>query len=264
MLMRLLAMASRLLPFVKSRGVIKLVKLVLSKDEQSKLTAQEKKRYLMVTCIMRDLIFLQKHLVYIQRARKQGGVEHSAEACSIVFFLTTLLSKVHEARVFFKRNKILKEKETFAPQLKKALGVYDAFFDDPMKREIVAFVRDKIGFHYEYQDDIDPEIEQALDGLAQYQMWLSSSDSGNDIFSSSNDVLTGVLLSTMRKLGFQGDDREQLMNLWDAALEGARVTQHFCRAYLTSGFSITWTEEGEVELLVLTQEAIEVPMLCAR
>lgn len=264
MIKRLLVYASRVIPFAKSRGLVRLVRLVLPKDELDKLSALEKKRYLMVTCIMRDLVFLQKHLLFIRQARKHGGVEHSAEACSIVFYLTILVSKIHEARVFFERNHILEHHDSFSIDLKNAFAPYDKFFEDLMNRDLIAFIRDKIGFHYEYFDDIDPKIEEALENLPQIQMWLSSSDSGNDVFSSSNDILTEVIVGEMRRLGFQGNGQEQLMHLWRVALDGAGLTVHFCRAYLTEGFSVIWEEHEEVELVAPTSDAVEVPMLSAR
>ena len=95
-------------------------------------------------------------------------------------------------------------------------------------------------------------------------MWLSSTDSGNDVFSSSNDILTEVIVGEMRRLGFQGDGQEQLMHLWRVALDGADLALHFCRAYLTEGFSVTWEKFEEVELAVPTSDAVEVPMLSAQ
>ena len=262
MLRRILALLTRFIPFVQSRGVITLVKMVLPRDELQTLSALEKKRYLMVTCIMRDLVFLQKHLVFIRRARRHGGAEHSAEACSIVFFLTLLISKIHEARTFFVRNQVLEQTSGLSSG---PLEAYNRFFDDQTKRDLVAFVRHKIGFHYEYLADIDDRIECALDGLSRIEMWLSSFDSGNDVFSTSNDVLTAVLVGEMIRLGYQGASQEQqLMNLWRVALEGASVTVEFCRAYLAEAFNVTWEEREQVELLVPRTGAVAVPMLCAR
>ena len=69
---------------------------------------------------------------------------------------------------------------------------HEKFFSDKKVKDIFAFIRDKFGFHYEYQNDVDEMIENASKQFSEFEMWLSD-DSANEIFASSNAVMLEVV-----------------------------------------------------------------------
>lgn len=167
---------------------VKLTKLILSKKEIDKLSRQEKKRYIMFTCMVRDLNLLQKCLLFVGNDDSSDKASGSAKTTMSFFFIKTLMSKIHEMWTFLNRNRILQNSTSFSKELKEKCGEIEDFFSDKKVKDIFAFIRDKFSFHYEYQNDVDEMIENASKQFSEFEIWLSD-DSANEIFVSSNAVM---------------------------------------------------------------------------
>ncbi len=183
---------------------VKLTKLTLPKREIDKLGSQEKKRYIMFTCMVQDLNLLQKCLIFVGNENSSDKPNVSAKTTISFFFLKTLISKIHEMWTFLSKNKILQTSASFSKELKEKCDAIENFFSDKRVKDIFAFIRDKFGFHYEYQNDVDEMIEDASKQFSEFEVWLSD-DSANEIFASSNAVMLEVVFSEMKRMGFSGD-----------------------------------------------------------
>ncbi|MBI3248031.1 MAG: hypothetical protein HYZ50_16120 [Deltaproteobacteria bacterium] len=242
---------------------IKLTKLILPKNEINKLTPQEKKRYVMFTCMIRDLNLLQKCLIFIGNDVSSIRPSILAIATFSFFFLKTLISKIHEMWVFLKRNKIPREPAIFSSELQKKYNGIEDFFHDKKVEDIFAFIRDKFGFHYEYQNDIDGMIEEASKHFSKFEMWLSD-DSGNEIFASSNDVMLKVVFSEMRRLGFSGNEEVLLHQLYELAVSGSLLFREFNVFYLVESFPIHWEKQESVEIKAPRYSQVRLPLIVTK
>jgi len=243
---------------------IKLTKMTLSQDELNKLSDIQKKRFIMFTCIIRDLNLLQKCLVYISNDNPMEDPLHSANVTISFFFLKTLISKIHEMWIFLKKNKIIEERCTFSQELKNKIDEIISFFDDKKTEKIFEFIRNKFGFHYEYWNDVDRLIRDALNDLECYEAWLSSEDSANEIFASTNEVILKVIFSKMTILGFQGDNQALMSALFDLSLRGARLFQEFSTYYLTEFSDIKWEQQTNIDIDVPLISDVKLPLIVAR
>lgn len=243
---------------------INLSKLTLSQEELNKLSEKQKKRFIMFTCIIRDLNLLQKCLGYTSNDKRTDAPFHSANVTISFFFLKTLISKIHEMWVFLKKNKIIHDRGSFSCDLKNKIDEIVLFFDEEKIEKIFAFIRNKFGFHYEYENDIDKLIRNALKDFEYYEVWLSSENSANEIFASTNAVILKVIFSSMKELGFKGDDQALMKALFDLSLKGARLFQEFSIYYLTEISDIKWEEQASVEIDVPLMSEIKLPLIVAR
>jgi hypothetical protein len=243
---------------------IKLTKLTLSQEELNKLSKKQKKRFIMFTCIIRDLNLLQKCLSYIRNDKRTEDPFHSANVIMGLFFLKTLVSKIHEMWFFLKKNKITNDRCTFSPDLKNKIDEIILFFDDKKTEKIFTFIRNKFGFHYEYYNNVDELIENALKDFDCYEVWLSSENSANEIFSSTNAVILRVIFSRMTKLGFQGDAQALMNALFDLSVKGARLFQEFSVHYLTEISDIKWEQQTNIEIDVPLISEVKLPLIVAR
>lgn len=87
---------------------VALVKLSLPNEELQKLTRTERKHYVMLTSILRDVIMLQKLLIFVNNSNPPCEILKSAKATQIIYFITTLGSTIHEAKRFLSKEKMLK------------------------------------------------------------------------------------------------------------------------------------------------------------
>ena len=243
---------------------VKLTKLVLPKAEIDKLSPKEKKRYVMFTCMLRDLNLLQKCLVFVGNETSSDAPSISAKTTNIVFFLKTLLSKIHEMWVFLKKNKVMDASGGISNELRKAAAEVEAFFAEQKVDAVFSFIRNKFGFHYEYWDDIDVLIDDALKQFTEFEVWLSSEDSANEIFASSNAVMLEVIFSEMKRLGFSGDREKLFDELFGLALRGARLLREFSVVYLSETFRVNWVQRDELEIQAPSYSQIKLPLIVAR
>ena len=249
---------------VDQMGKITSVKLTLSKEETAKLTAKEMKRFLMLTCILRDLVRLQKHLVFVCNLPKATDpVTAAATETDTLVLVTTLASKIHEMWTFLKRNGIVGDRPNLPSRVKTELDRVQAVFKDKKVEAIFSFIRNKFGFHYEYEDDIDKKIEAVIDDIDHLELWLSSGESGNDIFASSDVIVRTVITREMALLDFPGDDKKLVATLFDRVLEAARYLANFSRAYLAEVIVVQWKQEDEQELDVPLISDVTLPLLVA-
>ncbi len=241
-------------------GKIKLVKLLLEREELNKMSPKEKKRYLMLTFILRDLNLLQKCLVYSDNKKPSQKALVAANTTIHFFFLKELISKIQEMWTFLNKNRVLDDHPTFSCKLKAERDDILNFFSDKKVEEIFSFIRNKFTFHYEYFDDVDPLIEAAMNSFDQLEMWLSPG-SGNEIFPSSNAVTLRVIFSKMSDLVFEGDDKILMKKLFNLALNGAQMFRKFSVSYLVEAFYINSRKEEEIELDVPSISEVHLPLI---
>jgi len=242
---------------------VKLTKLILSKKEIDKLSPQEKKRYIMFTCMVRDLNLLQKCLLFIGNDDSSDKASGSAKTTMSFFFIKTLISKIHEMWTFLSRNKILQGSTGFSKELKEKCGEIEKFFSDKKVKNIFAFIRNKFGFHYEYQNDVDEMIENASKQFSEFEIWLSD-DSANEIFASSNAVMLEVVFSEMKRLGFSGDTKSLMLQLYELAVTGARLFREFSVFYFAEAFPVNWERREEVEIEAPLYSQVKLPLIVAK
>jgi len=243
---------------------IKLTRLTLSQSEMNKLDKKEKKRYIMFTCMLRDLNLLEKCLLYIDNEKPTKQPYIAANTTIGFFFLKTLISKIHEMWFFLNKNKILDDHSIFSNELKAKRDEIQEFFSDKKIKDIFSFIRNKFGFHYEYWDDVDALIDNATKNLENFEAWLSSGNSANEIFASSNDIILKVIFLKMQKLKFAGDAEQLLNTLFDLTLKGACLFQEFSAFYLKETFPIKWEEHEEVEIEAPLISEVRLPLIVAR
>ena len=242
---------------------VKLTKLVLSKSEMNKLGPQEKKRYIMFACMVRDLNLLQKCLLFVENENSTDKPCVSAKTTIRFFFLKTFISKIHEMWTFLSKNKILQGSAKFSKELKEQCDEIEKFFSDKKVKDIFSFIRDKFGFHYEYQDDVDGMIEDASKHLTEFEIWLSD-DSANEIFAASNAVIMEVIFAQMKKVGFTGDMESLLRQLCELAMNGARLFQRFSKLYLGEIFPVKWERREVMEIEAPLYSQVKLPLIVTK
>ena len=218
----------------------------------------------MLTLILRDLNLLQKCLIYIGNKKHFEKPLVSSKTTTSFFFLKTLISKIHEMWTFLNRNEILNNRSTFSNELNAKIDEIQSFFSDRKVADIFSFIRNKFGFHYEYLDDVDILLDEAIKSFDNLEMWLSTCDSGNEIFASSNAVMISVIFSEMNKLGFEGDKQELMNKMFNLALNAARIFREFSLFYIVEAFSIKWRQEEEIEVNVPILSNVELPLIVKR
>ena len=248
------------LPKVANKKKVKLTKLILPKREIDKLGPQEKKRYIVFTCMVRDLNLLQKCLIFVGNENSSDKPSVSAKTTISFFFLKTLISKVHEMWTFLSKNKILQTSASFSKELKEKCNEIENFFSDKKVKDIFAFIRDKFGFHYVYQDDIDGMIEDASKQFSEFEIWLSD-DSANEIFASSNAVMLAVIFSEMKRAGFSGNTESLMRQLYELATTGARLFRELSVFYLAEAFLVNWERREEVVIEVPQYSQVKLPLI---
>lgn len=240
--------------------------LTLPKSEIEKLDPLLRKRYIMITSIVRDVTILSKLLVFVDNDKPTNQILGYAKTTASMFFLTHFISKIYEMWVFLTKNRILEELNNMkkSKDLQDALVHLKTFFSDEKKRKLFAFIRDKLSFHYEYQDDIDPIINEAFNKFNEndFQMILTEEDSANDIYPSLNAVIMLSMFAEMDKLGYQEDEKGKVNNLFKLAGEGAKIVMTFCPLYLTEMFPVKWNQaEQEITVDVPSINSIKLPMI---
>lgn len=193
---------------------VELAKFIIPKTELAKLDKKQSKRLVMFSFVIRDLDLLQKILIYIGNGEPETEPERAAKNSLLFFFLKTLISKINEMWDFLQKNKILNGLDDLS------VDDVNVFYSDKKTEEIFGFIRDKFGFHYEYQNDVDKPILDALNKLDYFEAWLSTKDSGNEIFQSANSSVLLVIFEKMRELGFEGDDNTLMKTLFGLVLRG--------------------------------------------
>jgi hypothetical protein len=239
---------------------IKLTKLILQKDQIDKLTLIDKKRYLMFTCMMRDMDILQKLLIFAGNEKPKIEPCLSATATMIGFLLKSLISKIYEMKNFICKNKIQSNSESFSDDLKNKIAETEIFFADKGTNTIFAFIRDKFGFHYEYQNDVDQLIDDVSKNYSSLEMWLSE-DSANEIFPSSNDIIFDVIFIKMQELGFSGDKTSLFEQLFDLSLKGAKLFRDLSVEYLSEAFPVQWILGEQIEIDAPEFSEVKLPLI---
>lgn len=244
---------------------IKYSKLSLSKAQMQKIDPLYRKRYIMLTSMLRDVTLLSKCLYYTRNNKSTEKVLQYANTMASIFFLTTLISKIYEMWVFITNNKILEEltRQSNSPELQKNVDNINAFFSNDQKKGIFEFIRHKFSCHYEYMNDIDPVIDEAFEKFddKDFQMYLSEDNSANDVFPSLNSVILLSIFKKMDELGFSIDNKEKMRELFSLTGEGAKLVMQFCPIYLTEKFPLQWNQEEVIEIEVPGISTIKLPIV---
>ena len=242
--------------------LIKLTELVLPKEQLDKMDKKSKKRYVMFTCMIRDLNLLQKCLIFAGKEKPSSEPLQSANTTIGFFFLKTLLSKIYEMWIFLNRNKVFESLDD--DTLKQKAEEIKAYFSDEKVLGIFEFIRNKFGFHYEYWDDVDEKIDDVTKLLPDLKMWLSNEDSGNEIFPSTQAIILKVIFNEMERIGFEGDDQKMMNYLFDFGTQGARILQEFSAHYLSTAFQLKWEVKEELDVEVPLISDVYLPLLVAK
>jgi len=212
---------------------VKLNHVIIPKQFICNMSKGQKRRYLMITNMLRDLNLLHKLLLFSGNNKNSDEATTSANVTISFFVLKTLISKNHEMWVFFKNEKL--NEESFNSDLSNLQREVLKFFGATQNENIFYFIRNKFGFHYEsdpkHFKDIESLINEAMNSH-EMDMWLSSTDSGNEIFSSSNAIMFKVIFEEMRKNGFEGDEQALMNKLFELTTKASQIFQEFYKIYL--------------------------------
>lgn len=218
---------------MEEKDYVILNKLVISGDSVRGMTKSQKRQYLMVTNMLRDLNLLQKLLLFTNNNERPDEPTESANTTISFFFLKTLISKCNEMWEFMEKEGLLQEE--FVGKLKELRKEVDDFFSIRGNRDIFSFIRNKFGFHYEADPRHKKEIEDLMEPAMndhEMDMWLSSEDSGNEIFSSSNAVMLKVIFQRMRDNGLRGNEEALMSQLFESTLKISRIFREFYLMYM--------------------------------
>lgn len=254
-----------------SNQKIKYTRLFLRKDEITKIGPLYRKRYIMLTSLVRDVTLLSKFLHYVNNKKPTEEVLQYANTMASIFLLNTLISKIYEMWVFITRNGILKELKlkTNSSALQKSIDDINAFFLDTQMGStkeglLFEFIRHSFSCHYEYMNHIDPIISNAFEkfGDNDFQMYLTENDSANDVFPSLNAVILMSIFQKMDELKFSVTDEQKMKLLFSLTGDGAKLVMEFCPTYLIEAFPIKWEQrEEEIEIDVPEISTIELPII---
>jgi len=245
-------------------GYVGLHKLVIPNESVKKMSRVQKRQYLMVTNMLRDLNLLQKLLLFTTNNDKLDEPTQNANTTISFFFLKTLISKNHEMWEFMKKEGLLEA--NLSGELDKLRQQIKDFFAEKKKEDIISFIRNKFGFHYEadpgYREDIEELVEDAMNSH-EMDMWLSNTDSGNEIFGSSNAIMLKVIFEKMRKLGFVGDEKRLMEQLFDITLKAAKIFHDFYKLYLLENVlkNIQLQDFGEVQVKTPLLSKVKLPLI---
>jgi len=254
-------------------NIVNFKKIVISKTEVRRMSPIQKKRYIMLTNILRDLVLLQRILLFVNNHRKSDESQNEpvcvdATAVTILFFLEMLISKNYEIKKFIYENKIAEEKNHFPPAVKDVFKAIEDFYSDDKVRILFEFIRHKFGFHYEYQNDIDIILDQIMDGSRDLVLWFSDSDYGNEVFATSNEVTLAAIFQKMRELGYAtvpaiGEQASYMDELLKLALESSKLSRDFCMHYLVEVVlhNVSIKQEASAQVCAPLLSEIQLPSI---
>lgn len=247
---------------------LKYTILSLPKVEVQKLDAKSRKRFIMLTSILRDTTLLSKLIYYTKNSNElKIDILKYANTMASIFFFTTFISKIYEMWIFLTKNKILDEllNKSKSSELASAIDSIKNFFADEKKEKLFAFIRNSLGFHYEYYDQIDSKINEAFDKFEDrgFTIFLTEDNAANDVFPSLNTVILISIFKIMDELGYNlTDPKSKMEKLFSLVGEGAKMAMDFCPAYLVEMFLVKWDQkEKEIEIEVPHISSIKLPIL---
>jgi len=236
---------------------VKLIKMIIPKSQIAALSDAKKKQLLMLMGMMRDLNLLQKMLLYIAQSKTSTEPEEDAKETTVAFFLKNLISKIYEMYIFFNNSGIKSDRINFSDELQKKRKAVDDFYKAKGVREIFSFIRNKFGFHYGYENDIDGLIAEAFED-EDFVMWLSPQNSTNEIFPSLDKISLKVIITEMRRLGFT----ENLFNtLLALSIEAANIFREFYVLYLSESFNLNPSKGQAMAINALTLNDVSLPLI---
>jgi hypothetical protein len=247
-------------------NVITLEKLIISNADIINMTPEIKRQYLMFTSMLEDLNLLQKLLLYIKIENQENEIARAAFLPPSLFVLKTLIGKIVEIWDFINSEAtgILTHKEDFPEGVKTEMEKVELFFSDDKTNDLFQFIRDKLAFHYDTYPDIIQPISDFMnihpEGM---HMWLCRTDSGSDIFASTNEVVLGIIFQRMNINGFTGNNKNLMDKLVGLTIQVARDLREFCVQYLSSVIlnNIKLQPMGKKDICVPSLAEIKLPLL---
>ncbi len=240
---------------------VRMTKLSLDVKKIKDWPPEKKRRFIMLTAILRDLIVHHKLLMYVAGRETEDGFLRAGDETMRVTFSTLLIGKLCEMAKFI-HNEGLRDDPSLTHSMRSKLkGLYDLFeANDSRVRKLFEFVRNKLAFHYEHMDDIEPMLEDAMDALPSFDMFLSETDSANEVYAGTTEITWRLIVGKMSELRFQGDTTQLIKELIDVILKSTAILREFSSEYMSEMLpegSITGEETKEIEVKHLSE--IDLP-----
>ena len=229
-----------------SKKQITLKKLILSKEDVSRMEPGQLRHYFIITNILHDLDFYGKLLIFIVNSPAPSRVENYGKAVSQIFILIKYISSIYEMFKFLKKDVIGKvdERSDLKAEANKIIMGYKSNYE-----EIYCFIRNKYGFHYEWQKDLEPFICEAVKEYGELDIYLSDILSGNDVFASSSAVVFMTIINKMKKHGYHNKNTKEIFeDLRNSTINIGEQLRKFYRRYLVEVVlkSVKFVDTGEV------------------
>ena len=248
---------------------LEFTRLILPGSVARGLSSHHKQRLVMLTSMMRDLDLFRKLIVYASRSQKTGiqSLDQASSATLLLSFANILISKEFEIWEFLEKENIEAEKAAFSADLLARWEKIVDFFNDPKKKDLFHFVRNKFGFHYDWYENLHSYIDNAMAEIGDLEFWMCNDMSGNDVFVSSDVVMLTVVCKKMTELGFVGTDKELVKELYKLAIEISVQINEFCKEYFVKVLAknLQFSDDGvRVLANVPSLSEVNLPLVVAR
>lgn len=209
---------------------ITLKKLILPKETVSRMQPFQLRQYFVITNMLHDLDFYGKLLSFISNVPESSPVERSDKAGNQINILIKYISNIYEMVKFLKRDVIerIDKQDMLGTEACKIISEYEKNYVD-----IYRFIRNKYGFHYEWEEDLEQFICDAVKEYGDLDIYLSDAISGNDVFASSSAIVFMTIMDKMRKHGYPDKSSGKLFDdLATSAIRMGESLKIFYRRYL--------------------------------
>lgn len=246
---------------------IKLHKFIIDKSEFDRLDSKSKKRFTMITLFLSDLHLLFKNILLNRNAEMPIKELKPIEWISYSIQLRIVVAKIFEIWNFFNKNHILADQNTFSNELKAKAATMSNYFkkNNEQVNKLFSFVRNKMSFHYEYQDGIDSILDIEFKRMNEIELWISDDDA-NSMFVASDLVVVNSILKKMKDLNFSGTDDKLFKQLFNLTMDTAKICRSFCISYLDCYYiSVLNIIKGDIKKLdVPSIKKVEIPLFLTK
>lgn len=232
----------------KDMAKITLKKVTIPQSQISKLSDLDKKRLIMLSAMIRDLNFLQKILLFLANNKTPTEVELVANETMVAFIVKNLISRIYEMKRFIQKNGISAiAAKSSSEELRNKHKDINNLFSDRNVENLFHFIRNKFGYHYEYENEINQLIGDAITQY-DFEMWLSPHNSTNEIFPTVDKVILDAILKKMIDLKFEGTKTQLYDKFFGLIVESATIFREFCISFICTVFKFSVDEGETVEL----------------
>ncbi len=238
-------------------GTLRMSKLSLDVKKIKGWSPEKKRRFVMLTAIMRDLIVHNKLLLYVATPEAEDEFLLAGGNTMRLTFSTLLMGKLCEMAKFIHNEGLRKDPALTPPMRTKLDELYGLFeANDSRVRKLFDFVRNKLAFHYEHMDDIEPMLEAELDALPSFDMFLSETDSANEVYAGTTEISWNLIIGKMGELGFRGERAQLIRELLSVILKSTAILREFSSDYAAEMLprgAITAEESRPIEVKHLSE-----------